>query len=73
MEVTFAGPAPPDGTPLPGVLSVAKEGRTWRLLVRGEITPLLRELARYDLEDLVYEQARLEDIFLEYYREGVTG
>ncbi|MBI4236289.1 MAG: AAA family ATPase, partial [Chloroflexi bacterium] len=69
MEVTFAGPAPADGASLPGVLKVAQEGKTWRLVVRGEINPLLRELARYDLQDLVFEQAHLEDIFLDYYRE----
>jgi ABC-2 type transport system ATP-binding protein len=68
MEVVFAGAAPLDGVSLPGVVSTAQDGRTWRLVVRGDINPLLRELARHDIEDLVFEQAHLEDVFLDYYR-----
>ena len=54
----------------PGVVSVEQDGRRLRIGVRGDVIPLLRELDRMGMEDLVYEQAHLENIFLEYYREG---
>ena len=54
----------------PGVVSVEQNGRRLRIGVRGDVIPLLRELDRMGMEDLVYEQAHLESIFLEYYREG---
>jgi ABC-2 type transport system ATP-binding protein len=68
MEVTFAGEPPLDGAKLPGVMDIAQDGRVWRLRVQGNVTPLVRELAKFELEDLVFEQARLEDVFLAYYQ-----
>ena len=68
LEVVLAG-EPPDGDlVLPGVVSLQREGRRMRFVVRGDINPLVRELARLDLEDLVLEPPHLEDIFMEYYR-----
>jgi len=68
LEVVLAG-EPPDGDlVLPGVVSLQKEGRRIRFVVRGDINPLVRELARLDLEDLVLEPPHLDDIFMEYYR-----
>ena len=67
MTVEFAG-TPPADLRLPGVETLAREGRRWTLAVRGDINPLLRELGRHEVDDLVFEQAHLEDIFLEYYR-----
>ena len=67
MEVEFRGPAP-DGFRVPGVEVLARDGPRWRLAIRGDVNPVLRALSRYELEDLVFEQAHLEDVFLEYYR-----
>ena len=53
---------------LPGVVSVEQNGRHLRIGVTGSAVPLLRELDRLGMEDLVYEQAHLEDIFLDYYK-----
>ena len=68
MEVTLAQDVPHDGLQLPEVVSIQREGRRLRLMVRGDINPILRELAKLDLEDLVFEQPNLEDIFLDFYR-----
>jgi ABC-2 type transport system ATP-binding protein len=68
LEVVLAG-EPPDGDlALPGVVSLQREGRRMRFVVRGDINPLVRELARLDLEDLVLEPPHLDDVFMEYYR-----
>ncbi len=67
MEVVLAEEAPAPNLDVPGVLSVEREGRTLRLMVRGDINPVLRELAGVEIEDMVFERARLEDIFMGYY------
>ena len=69
MEVVLAQEAPNDTFRLPRVLSVERNGRTFRLMVRGDINPLLLELSKLEVKDMVFEQAHLEDIFMEFYRE----
>lgn len=69
MEIEFRGP-PPENLDAPGVEVLERNGPRWKLAVRGDINALLRALGRYDLADLVFEQAHLEDIFLDYYRGG---
>lgn len=70
MEVTFAPGVEIDKIQLPGATIERIENHHVWLLVRGNAGPLIRELARYDVEDLVFERARLEEVFLEYYRGG---
>lgn len=67
MEVEFRG-TPPDSLQVPEVEVLSHNGPRWRLAIRGDINPVLRALSQYDLEDLVFAQAHLEDIFLDYYR-----
>ncbi len=71
MLVQFRS-VPEDGFRLPGVEVAAKEGATWRLSVRGDVNTVVRELARYDLVDLVFERPSLEELFLGFYRHGVA-
>ncbi len=68
MRVEFRGP-PPEALQAPGIRVVEREGSRWRLEVSGDINPLLRELATYELADMVFERPRLEELFLDYYRE----
>lgn len=70
MEVVFSDDAAPDMGKVQGVVDVSRSGRTWLLTVQGDVNPVLRELARHGVEDLIFEQAHLEEIFLDYYREG---
>ena len=68
MEVTLANDIPDGVLTLPGVTSLQRDGRRLRFMVKGDINPVLRELARLDVEDMVFEQAHLEDVFFDYYR-----
>ncbi|MBF8267995.1 MAG: putative transport ATP-binding protein, partial [Dehalococcoidia bacterium] len=70
MEVELRAEGATIPPSLPGVVSVERKGRRLRIGLKGDVNPLLRELARLDVEDLTYEQAHLEDIFLDYYKEG---
>ncbi len=71
MVVRFRG-TPPDLASVRGVLRVEpREGETvvW---CRGDLGPLLREIADAGVEDLVFPEPQLEDIFMSYYR-GAEG
>jgi len=67
MEVTLLQ-EPPQDLELPGAFIVQQDGRHLRLLVRGELNSLLQTLTRLGVEDMVFEQASLEDTFLDLYR-----
>ena len=67
MTVVFRG-QPPEKLDASGVEVVTKDGVTWQLSVSGDINPLLRELAGYDIEDMVFERPHLEELFMDYYR-----
>lgn len=69
MEVVFSDDSTLDMRGIQGVVDVSRSGRRWSLTVQGDVNPVLRELARRDVEDLIFEQAHLEEIFLDYYRE----
>ena len=68
LEVVLARDSIEDVPDLPGVVSSEREGRRLRFLVKGDINQVVRELAKLELEDLVFEQPHLDDIFLDYYR-----
>ncbi len=69
MEVVLADDAQYDGlSKVPGVVSFDRDGRTLRFVVKGDINPVIRALAEVDVEDLVFEQPHLEEVFMEYYR-----
>ena len=68
MEVVLVRDPPADVLRLPGVLGLETEGRRLKFLVQGDVNPVLRELAKLEVEDMVLERASLEDVFMDYYR-----
>ncbi len=66
MVVEFKEP-PANGFSVAGAEVLSREGATWRLAFSGDINEVVRELARHDLVDLVYERQSLEELFLGYY------
>ena len=73
VEVTFAE-APPAGAfeAVQGVREVGRDGRVVRLTLEGSADPLVKMLARHEVETLDSHEADLEDVFLELYR-GPAG
>jgi ABC-2 type transport system ATP-binding protein len=65
--VRYEGPVPESLAGLPGVERVEVEGREATLWVRGDVNPLLREVARTGVEQFVFPEPEFEDIFLGYY------
>ena len=63
-----------DGVPrlsdVPGVSRCEVQGREALLWVRGDLNALLRMLAQVEIEEMVFPEPELEDIFLSYYQHG---
>jgi len=68
VDVQFAHVADGDNLKvLPGVDAMEWRGDTVHLEVSGSLDPLVRELARYRLTDLVIREPDLEESFLNFY------
>ena len=67
LTVRFRGEVPPGIRDAPGVTRSEVRGREALLWMRGDPNPLLRALAAAGVEDLVFPEPQLEDIFLGYY------
>lgn len=70
LQVRFRDVAPPDLANTPGVARSEVSGKDAILWVKGEVNPIVRRLAATDVENFVFPEPELEDIFLSYYREG---
>ena len=69
MRVRLRGGAPGELASVPGVTAVRLRGAEAELTIEGDVNALLRRLAQLDVEELVFPEAQLEDIFLSYFRE----
>jgi ABC-2 type transport system ATP-binding protein len=58
---------PPQLDGLPCVARLEMQDRDATVWVRGDINPLLRVLAQTEIDDLIFAEPELEDIFLSYY------
>ena len=74
LELTFAAmPALDAFRGLPGLerLDAAPDGVTLRIIVQGDIDPLIKLAAQYRVVNIVSQEPSLEEIFLRYYRARV--
>jgi ABC-2 type transport system ATP-binding protein len=69
LQVRFRAGVPEDLARTPGVTGSRLSGREATLWVRGDVNPVLRRIAREDVEHFVFPEPELEDIFLTYYQE----
>ena len=73
VEATFVQLPPPDAfSGIPGVRELDRHGDLVRLSLRGDVDPLVKALAGFQLRALDIHEADLEDVFLELYR-GPAG
>lgn len=66
MTIRFSGAVPQLGN-LPGIVRVETRDHELTLFVRGDLNPLVRQLANHQIEHLVFPEPELEDIFAHYY------
>jgi len=70
MRARLRGEAPADLASVPGVLRAVLRGAEAELVVAGDVNPLLRRLATLDVEEVVFPEVQLEDVFMRYFRGG---
>ena len=69
VEVTFASPPPPGAfARISGVRELERRGRVDVFALEGRADPLVKTVARYEVEALDAHEADLEDVFLSLYR-----
>jgi ABC-2 type transport system ATP-binding protein len=74
INLVLAEPPEPGAFDLPNVEVAALTGREAHLMVRGDVNPLLRRIARYEVKDIAITTPDVEDLFLRYYRDDpATG
>ncbi len=69
MTITFRQPIDPRTFESDGIVMLERSERRIRISVRGDLNPLIRTLAQYDVQDLAIREPSLEDIFLHYYQD----
>ena len=75
VELVFTGPVPAaEFEAIPGVSNVVAEDHVLRMRVSGNIAPVVRAAAQYELADFVSREPSLEETFLaEYGRTAVEA
>jgi ABC-2 type transport system ATP-binding protein len=68
LHVRSRGPMPLDLEKTPGVARAQISGNQAVLWIQGEVNPILRQLALLDIDQLVFPEPELEDIFLSFYQ-----
>jgi ABC-2 type transport system ATP-binding protein len=70
LQVRFRNNAPENLAQTPGVMRAQIAGREAALWLQGDLNPMLRCLAASEVEQLVFPEPELEDIFLSYFQAG---
>jgi ABC-2 type transport system ATP-binding protein len=71
VEIIFTGAVPDGLDALPGVSDLdLQAGNRAQLKLKGDINPLLKRVAQYEVADFSVGHASLEDVFLEFYGHG---
>ena len=73
LTVRFHGDMPRGLSEVAGVTRSEVHGRELALWVQGDLNPVVRALAAAHIEDVVFPEPQLEDIFLSYYQERRDG
>jgi len=67
VSVTFKAPSQEFAVGLKGVRDLVRENGTYRFLFGGDMDPLVKELAKTNVENLWIEEPTLEEVFMHYY------
>ena len=68
MTVTFRQPIDPRAFESNGIVMLERSENRIRISLRGDLNPLIRTLARYEVQDLSFREPSLEEVFLHYYQ-----
>ena len=51
------------------VIAVKKLDGYWRITVQGGVDALIKKISQHNVKDLIFNQASLEDFFMEFYKD----
>lgn len=69
MEISFARPVPAEEFHLDNTKILEQDPGRLVLTVGGDINPLLKQIAKYEVTNLVFPEPSLEETFMTFYRE----
>lgn len=69
-KLTITLSLPMDKLELPNAKLFSQKGLTYKFIIQGDYQPLLKSLLKLPLDNVVFPEPNLEDIFINYYREG---
>jgi len=67
VQMRLRGPVPPGLRDLPGVTRAEIDGANVALWVQGDVNPVLRAVAQTEVEQFVFAEPQLEDVFLGFF------
>ena len=73
MDITFTKDIELPDLDLPCIISKESKADGIRIGIKGDINPLIKTLATSSIKDMVYQEASLEDIFMDYYQDTIRA
>jgi ABC-2 type transport system ATP-binding protein len=67
VSVVFSDSVSPERFKLPGVDVSTSGKRQFKMVVKGDIDPLIKAISKYKVEEINISHASLEEVFLEFY------
>jgi ABC-2 type transport system ATP-binding protein len=55
---------------LPGVVDASRSGNIISVVVEGPVDPVIKEAAKVNVRRIITRETDLEDVFLQYYKDG---
>jgi ABC-2 type transport system ATP-binding protein len=68
MEIDFIDDVKPEKINHPPLTLVSRHGKHFVFNVQGEIDPVIKQIARYRVKNLIFPEPSLEDMFMTFYQ-----
>jgi ABC-2 type transport system ATP-binding protein len=68
MEIDFVDNVKPEDFAISSLTLVSHREKHFVFNVQGEIDPILKDIAKYTIKDLVFPEPSLEDMFMTFYK-----
>ncbi|MBA7513837.1 hypothetical protein ES705_05855 [subsurface metagenome] len=68
MEIEFFDDVKPEYFGLPSLTLVSHREKHFVFNIQGEIDPILKDIAKYKVKNLVFPEPSLEDMFMTFYQ-----
>jgi len=73
LSVTFNDDVPVEELTIAGIENLTRDGRNYKMTVRGDIDAVLKRVAAHSVQSMTVETYSLEELFLEMYNHAGEG